>query len=156
MKDENGKLISYRSCDELILTTKECLHGEAISSIWISDGANDHTATMCDGYTGHLSSYKPETLLIYVFEGQCDRGLKAYSEMDVWIETNTYRACIPETKYVYNQLRYSENSRPIIRFFMGNVCPTGSVAELIIEEWDDQLPAVGCKPSLRSLILGGS
>lgn len=61
-----------------------------------------------------------------------------------------------ESKHVYNQSRYSENSRPIIRFFIGNVCLSGSVAELIIEEWDDQLPAVGCKPSLQSLILGGS
>ena len=42
------------------------------------------------------------------------------------------------------------------KIFMGNVCPTGSVAEFIIEEWDDQLPAAGCKPSVRSMIRGGS
>ena len=63
---------------------------------------------------------------------------------------------MPESKHVYSQLRYAENSRPIIRFFMGNVCPTGIVAELIIEEWDDRLPAIGCKPSLGSIILGES
>ena len=156
VKAEEGEVVSYRSCEELILTTKKCHHGDVISSITIGDGTNDYIATMCDGYVEYLSSYTPEDLVIYVFEGQCDRGLKAYSEMDVWIEPNTYRACVPESKFVYNQLRYSDNSRPIIRFFMGNVCPTGSVADLIIEEWDDQLPAVGCKPSLRSLILGGS
>lgn len=156
VKAVNGEVVSFRSCDELILTTKECLHGDVISSIELSDGMNDYVGSLCDGNTKYLSSYKPEELLIYVFEGQCDRGLEAYSEMDVWVEPNSYRACVPESKHVYNQLRHSENSRPIIRFFMGNVCPTGSVAELILEEWDDQLPAVGCKPSLRSLNLGGS
>lgn len=156
VKAEEGEVVSYRSCEELILTTKKCHHGDVISSITLNDGTNEYIGRMCDGNSKYASSYKPWELLVYIVEGQCDRGLKAYSEMDVWINENVYPACVPETKQVYNQLRFSENSRPIIRFFMGNVCPTGSVAEFIIEERDDRLPAVGCKPSLRSLILGGS
>lgn len=154
LKVVGGEIVSYRSCDELILTTKDCVAGMPLNYLSFDEGVGtqETTLNLCSGDVQFVGQYDTKNLAVYLGEGSCKRGLKPYGAADIEIGIfeglKTYRACIPETIHVYQQLRYSANARPIIRFYEGNVCPKGLTAEVFLENWSgDEKEVVGCAPS---------
>ena len=130
---------------ELMLTIGQCPLGKPINYIEI-DG---NRANLCEvGKKSPTNLVPLNKLLVYRVDNLCPRDFTSFESLNITISgqyERVHSACIPESSFAYEQLRFSKNAISIIRFFAGKKC-ADSLEEVILEDWNESQFVVGCIP----------